>query len=128
MQYRQMPTDVNHQKVRNHGGTLKSKLDVVKGAVYTVPPAALNDLAADPDIVYVSPDRQVKGLLEFAQPTINANLAFQSAFDGTGVGVVVIDSGITNGGTNSANDSRRPMESRHGWYIARGLCSRTPPG
>ena len=50
--------------------------------------------ADDPEVEYISPDHEVYGALQFAQPAINANIAFQNGFDGTGVGVAIIDSGI----------------------------------
>src|ERR1700756_1210033 len=61
IQFNQTPTDAHHQKVHNKGGVLKTKLDFIKGAHYTVPVDALDDLADDPDVVYISPDREVRG-------------------------------------------------------------------
>src|SRR5947209_2228261 len=94
VQYRQIPGDAQHQKVKAKGGVLNAKLDAVKGAHYSVPASVLNDLAGDPDVVYVSPDRALRGMLDYANPTVNANLARQANFDGSGVGVAIVDSGI----------------------------------
>lgn len=98
VQYKQIPTDAQHGVIKSKKGLLKHKLDLVKGAVYNIPPALLKDLDADPNVVYVSPDRPVHGMLDYANPTVNANLAKQAGFDGTGVGVAVIDSGISTSG------------------------------
>src|SRR5881409_1765439 len=59
IQFNQTPTNAHHQKVQNKGGALKTKLDVIKGAHYSVPVEALDALADDPDVVYISPDRRL---------------------------------------------------------------------
>src|SRR5207302_10494082 len=57
IQFNQVPTDVHHQKVQNKGGVLKTKLDAIMGAHYSVPDASLSSLAGDLDVAYVSPNR-----------------------------------------------------------------------
>jgi len=44
IQFNQTPTNTHHQKVQNKGGVLKTKLDVIKGAHYSVPTGSLEDL------------------------------------------------------------------------------------
>src|SRR5881397_589940 len=95
IQFNQTPTDAHHQKVQNKGGVLKTKLDVIKGAHYSVPVESLDALADDPDVVYISPDRRLSGSLDNTAAAVNAKAAWQSGWDGTGIGVAVIDSGIT---------------------------------
>jgi serine protease AprX len=46
------------------------------------------------EVRYVTPDRPVRGALEFAVPTIGADLALRAGWDGEGVSIAVIDSGI----------------------------------
>ena len=87
-------TDAHHQKIRNKGGQLKKELGLVKAGLYSMPAGAVDSLASDPEVVYISPDRPVKGMLDSANPTINAGLAFAAGWKGTGVGIAVIDSGI----------------------------------
>src|SRR5712691_2981499 len=94
IQFKQTPTDAQHQKVQNKGGVLKTKLDVIKGAHYSVPVESLDALADDPDVAYISPDRRLSGSLDNTAAAVNAKAAWQSGFDGTGIGVAVIDSGI----------------------------------
>src|SRR5712691_2699138 len=94
IQFNQTPIDAHHQKVQNKGGVLKTKLDVIKGAHYSVPVESLDALADDPDVAYISPDRPLKDLLDNTAAAVNAKAAWQSGFDGTGIGVAVIDSGI----------------------------------
>jgi serine protease AprX len=77
------------------GSTPKKILSQINGAVFNLPPQAIVALENNPWVKFVSPDRKVTGKLEFAEPAINANTAFQLGFDGRGVGVAVIDSGIS---------------------------------
>ncbi len=95
IQFNQTPTDAHHQKVQDKGGALKTKLDVIKGAHYSVPVESLDALADDPDVVYISPDRRLNGALDNTAAAVNAKAAWQSGWDGTGIGVAVLDSGIT---------------------------------
>src|SRR5438046_10356120 len=74
----------------------RSDLEVINGAVYRVNGLAIKDLADDPDVLFIAPDRVVSGALEFAEPTVNANIALQYGSDGSKIGVAVIDSGISN--------------------------------
>src|SRR5712692_3151183 len=95
IQFNTEPTEQHHQKISAKGGTLKANLSgVIKGALYSVPASALEDISNDPAVSYITPDRPVRGMLDYANPTVNANIALQYGFDGTGVGVAVIDSGI----------------------------------
>src|SRR5207249_8792053 len=51
----------HHQKVQDKGGVLKTKLDAIKGAHYSVPVESLQSLADDPDVAYISPNRPLSG-------------------------------------------------------------------
>src|SRR6266581_3823305 len=95
IQFNQTPTDAHHQKVQNKGGVLKTKLDFIKGAHYSVPVESLDAIADDPDVTYISPDRRLSGALDQTAAAVNAQAAWQAGWDGTGIGVAVIDSGIT---------------------------------
>src|SRR5207247_6184275 len=81
--------------VQDKGGALKTNRDVIKGAHYSVPGESLDALADDPDVVYISPDRRLSGSLDNTAAAVNAKVAWQAGWDGTGIGVAVIDSGIT---------------------------------
>src|SRR5207247_1158518 len=65
IQFNQTPTAAHHQKVQNKGGVLKTNLDFIKGAHYSVPVESLDDLANDSDVAYISPDREVSGSLDY---------------------------------------------------------------
>src|SRR6266581_403934 len=94
IQFNQTPTAAHDQKVQNKGGVLKTKLDFIKGAHYSVPVESLDALADDPDVAYISPDRRLSGALDQTAAAVNANVAWQAGWDGTGIAVAVIDSGM----------------------------------
>ncbi len=75
IQFNQTPTAAHHQKVQNKGGVLKTKLDFIKGAHYSVPVESLDALADDPDVAYISPDRRLSGALDQTAAAVNANVA-----------------------------------------------------
>src|SRR5438309_1840342 len=37
VQFKELPTEADHGRIHEHGGTLKSELPIVKGALYSVP-------------------------------------------------------------------------------------------
>ena len=55
VQYRHISTERHHGIVREKGGVVRKTLEVVNGAQYWVPASALAALAADPEVVYISP-------------------------------------------------------------------------
>ena len=103
IQFHQTPTAAHHQKVAQRGGTLARELKLVKAGAYSVPASALAALADDPEVAYIAPDRPVSGTavnngqtLDYHTAAINAAYGSGLGLDGTGIGVAVIDSGITN--------------------------------
>src|SRR6266702_7727730 len=96
IQFNQTPTAAHHQKVQNKGGVLKRKLDIIKAAHYSVPVEALDALADDPDVAYISPDRPVRGALDTTVATVNGGYAQTLGLNGAGIGVAVVDSGISD--------------------------------
>ncbi len=97
IQFKQAPTDAQHAKVQAKGGVLKTKLDVIKGAHYSVPLESLESLADDSDVAYISPDRAVNGSLDYVTSAVGAPVAWNVyGLYGDGIGVAIIDSGIHN--------------------------------
>src|SRR5438105_4245609 len=76
-------SDVLERKLANLGGKLKVEFEAIWGAAYTLPPFAINILAQDPAVTYISPDRQLTATLDNANPTVGAGTAFQAGLDGT---------------------------------------------
>ena len=48
VQFKQVPTEVHHQKVISRGGVQKKNLGLIKGALYSMPAANLKELSDDP--------------------------------------------------------------------------------
>ena len=102
VQFKASPTARHDQKVLSRGGQFRQHLGLVKGGAYTVPPSALADLANDPEVAYISPDRGLQGfsnassdsVLDYHNETINSSYGWSLNLDGTGIGVAVLDSGI----------------------------------
>lgn len=81
--------------IRDVHGTAGRRLASVGGLVADVPDSALAALARACGVSSVSLDRRVQGTLERTSATIGANYVHDTAgFDGTGVGIAVIDSGV----------------------------------
>src|ERR1700733_707646 len=60
----------------------------------TVPLSMIQTLASNPQVAYVSPNRKTVGFLDITTQTVNANPLWSEGWNGTGVGVAVIDSGV----------------------------------
>ena len=78
------------------GGTLGPPLDIINARVLELPNAAIEALAELPVVERVSLDRAVVATMERTSATIGAAAVRQSlGYDGSGVGVAIIDSGVT---------------------------------
>ena len=97
VQFDQVPTEAHHNKVRNRGGKLRRSMKLVKAGSYSVPVSALADLANDSSVTHISVDHKIAARMDHTTAAANASAAWQSGWDGTGVGVAVIDSGISIG-------------------------------
>src|SRR5208283_3216423 len=83
-----------------------------RGAAYRMPASMVEDLANDPEVVYISPDRKLRGAgsgapgnaIDYHTDAINAPAAWVQGLDGTGVGVAVIDSGFGVNADLNANN------------------------
>ena len=93
------------------GGRLGARLQSVDGYVADVPNNQLEALLADPSVAGVHFDRPVAAMLSGAQSvssTVAAAIASGDQFDGTGVGVAIIDSGVTPWHDDLARVAGRP--------------------
>src|SRR5207248_3927119 len=93
VQYSHVPDVKNISHAKNAGTSWKRTLHLVNAASYRVTPAALDKLlAVDSAIKYVTPDRPVRATLDYANAAVNATIAHDLGYDGTGIGVAVVDS------------------------------------
>jgi serine protease AprX len=118
VQHRQMPTSAHLRGLQGRGATIKSKFHTIRAVTMHVPTSMLAELAKDPNVTYITPDRTQKMTAnpvaeEFATAVEADVAASQYALDGTGVGVAVIDSGISaHPDLNDANGVSRVVYSQ----------------
>lgn len=63
------------QRIASLGGTVISEFKSVNQGVYLIPGSALTGLDADPNVKYVSADRQIHHKLAYTAAAINAAVA-----------------------------------------------------
>jgi len=95
VQYYNPPSRSEVNAANSAGASTGKSLGLVVAYRWTMSLANVqNLLGQDPNIKYVSLDRPLKGAMNYAVPAVNADLAHNLGYDGTGVSVAVIDSGI----------------------------------
>jgi serine protease AprX len=94
IQFKTPPTK-NELKLLGPYGQVKKQYSVITGIGAVVPVSVLQALEADPNVKYVSPNRTHKGAVDISTATVNANIAWSFGFAGNGIGVAVIDSGMS---------------------------------
>src|SRR6266850_398357 len=84
------------QLIQLLGGALGRPLPLINGRAATVPNLSLMALAANAAVQHIALDRLIVGAMERTGPTTGATAVRQElGLDGSGIGVAVIDSGIT---------------------------------
>ena len=84
------------QIIQLAGGTLGRRLPIINGQAATIPNAGLAQLAVNPAVQHVAADRLILGADDLTNATVGASAVQQMlGLDGSGVGVAVVDSGIT---------------------------------
>src|SRR6202044_2493303 len=96
VQYKQAPQATQEGKVQRLGARLNHRLGVVKGIALTIPASALPALEADPEVASVSVDHAMKELDDTTDIVTGITAAWNAGYNGTGIGVAVIDSGIND--------------------------------
>ena len=71
------------------------QLPLINGVVALVDGTGIVNLSNQANVVYISSDRPL-ATLDNAPPAVNAEVAWQSNYVGTGVGVALIDSGVNS--------------------------------
>jgi serine protease AprX len=106
VQYRHIPTAAHYSTMRGRGGLLQTKLHMIKSAAFTIPVSALAALEADPEVASVTIDHPMRLMDDVTNDAIGADTAWSSGYNGAGIGVAVIDSGI--------NDSHPDLQNPDG--------------
>ena len=63
IRYKNAPTFTDQKKANDWGGSLKKNLKLIKGEVYSMPASKIKDIADDPNVEFVAPDRPDPGSL-----------------------------------------------------------------
>ncbi len=100
VQWNSAPDDAKEQKVLNRGGLVHSRLKGIRASVTTLSADAARDLSNDPEVAYIAPDRPVQAKLDYTAAAINASTAWNAGWNGAGIGVAVMDSGINGSDPN----------------------------
>jgi serine protease AprX len=97
VQYKHDPTNADHQRMMDRGGQVNRVMHSIQAGSYSLPANALAALEEDPNIAHVSMNHKIKAKLDYVNAAINAPTARQSyGVNGAGIGVAVIDSGLTH--------------------------------
>ena len=107
VQFRQPPTEAD---LLGEDINKKAELPLVKAQLVSVKGANLTSLASHANVAYISPNRGVKGALDHVVTAINADIAYSNGWNGTGVGIAVIDSGV--GSVDDLNSDGNVQPSR----------------
>lgn len=82
--------------VSHHGGRLTRELKIIRSNGYRIQASRLEALANDPDVEHISLDHEVSSTgLDYHYETVHANYAQRFGLSGDGIGVAVVDSGIS---------------------------------
>lgn len=78
------------------GGDILGNLPLVNGVLAQLDGNGIVNLSNDPSVAYISPDRSLGTLSNDAAAAINAPAAWRSNYTGSGIGVALIDSGVSS--------------------------------
>jgi serine protease AprX len=97
IQFSSTPNSGILQAINTQGGAQNKSFSQFKGGVFTLPANLVPVIAKLPGIKYVSVDRPIHRQLDITTATVGANIARTYGWTGKGIGVAVLDSGITPG-------------------------------
>jgi serine protease AprX len=103
--YNTVPTAAHYATMQGRGGRLQAKLHLIKAAAFTIPASALPLLEADPEVATVTIDHPMNVMDDLTDGAIGVSAAWNSGFNGAGIGVAVIDSGINDNVADLKNDA-----------------------
>ncbi|HLJ28858.1 MAG TPA: S8 family peptidase [Candidatus Angelobacter sp.] len=90
------PLSGHIQKMLGLGVKTRNSFDVVHGGLFRIPVSMVAVLSQDPDVLYISPDRPVKhtSWWDYMLDASQAGAVIQAGYNGEGIGIAIIDSGI----------------------------------
>ena len=93
VQYKTAPSKDELKQLGPYG-QVKKQFVHVNAVEANLTGAQIQAIVSDSNVLYVSPNRPTTGSLDITTATVNANFAWALGYNGTGVGVAVIDSGV----------------------------------
>jgi hypothetical protein len=97
VQFYDAPTSIDLNAAKGFGAGNGRAVGLIKAYRWTISRAQLSNLISrDSNIKYISLDRPLHGAMNNAVPAVGADIAHSLGYDGTGVGVAVIDSGVND--------------------------------
>src|SRR5579863_5100141 len=78
------------------GGKILGELPLINGLVAQLDGNGIQSLSNQSNVVYISTDRPLTPSLSNAAVAVNAPFAWQSNYTGAGIGIALIDSGVSN--------------------------------
>lgn len=96
VQYKKPVQKTQMDKAAKRGGKAKHQFKAINAVHMSIPLSQVSDMADDSDVRYITLDRKVKMNATSSATTyaVGADLAWSYGYDGTGVGIAVIDSGV----------------------------------
>jgi serine protease AprX len=94
VQYKTVPGTVNKGLIQMMGGTVGKDLTLINSVTAQVPANAVAALSEADSVAYISPDRPMRAHMNNAASAVLATYAWSLGFDGSAIGIAVIDSGI----------------------------------
>lgn len=93
VQYKTAPTKSELSALGPYG-QIKQQFVHVNAVWAMLTGAQMQTVSRDSNVTYISPNRATKGTLDITTAAVNADSAWDLGYNGTGIGVAVIDSGI----------------------------------
>src|SRR5438270_1578482 len=96
VQYESPPALLDLQGITNLLGSIVSQLPLINAVVADLSLTDILSLSNQSNVRYISLDRTLAPTLSNAGPAVKAYAAWQSGYTGSGIGVAVVDSGISS--------------------------------
>ena len=94
VQYDKAPPQGLLAQILALGGTLLRALPLINATVVAIPISQLENLAQQPGVAYISPNSEMRAAMAYVNAATGANVAHNYGWNGAGVGIALIDSGI----------------------------------
>jgi serine protease AprX len=108
VQYYTAPNKTDYNAASANSALKRKDLTRIKATQYNIPAGKLSGLlSSDANIKYISKDRPLNGSMDYAAATVGADLAWSLGLNGSGIGVAVVDSGVT-----LTNDLKNPATGK----------------